>query len=231
MLLLHDNLLHTDENIRVEVGHAFNDLLVLVRDVSIYYYAQVNAISAGQVSLDFNSTFGGHIEAFHKRKTRITDAMWQIELGDDAPMDVETLRAWLRPRDRSLQTLVKNRFHAPGHRDEYTCEWFQRHLLDFSRSKKDGLSIVGPAGCGKSVLSRWIVERLQRPLGKRSFETLFFTIGRSFESMLVGLLNYSHAHLYSLYCRSRWKQYFRTAVSCRHLNSCEQRSKPPTTRY
>ena len=161
------------------VGQAFSDLLVLVRNVSIHYYAQLNTISAGQVSLDFNGTYGGHIEAFHKRKSRITDAMWQIELGDDASVDVETLRAWLRPQDRNLRTLVKNRSHAPGHRDEYTCEWFQRHLLDFSRSKEDGLFIVGPAGCGKSVLSRWIAERLQRPLGKRTYETLFFTIGKS----------------------------------------------------
>lgn len=176
----HDNLLHADENIRVQVAQAFNDLLVLVRDVSVYYYVQVNAISAGQVSLDFNGKFGGHIEAFHKRKSRITDVMWQIELGDDASMDVETLRAWLRPRDRNLQTLVKNRSHAPGHRDEYTCEWFQRYLLDFSRSKEDGLSIIGPAGCGKTVLSRWVVERLQRPLGKRTYETLNFTIGGLF---------------------------------------------------
>ena len=137
----------------------------------------MNAISAGQVSLDFNRTFGGHIEAFHKRKSRITDAMWQYKLGDDMSVDVKTLRAWLRPRDRNLQTLVKNRLHAPGHRDEYTCEWFQRHLLDFSRSKDDSLAIVGSAGCGKSVLSRWIIERLQRPLGKKTYETLFFTIG------------------------------------------------------
>ena len=161
----------------MEVGYALNDLLVLVRDVSVYYYVQVNAISAGQVSLDFNATFGSQIEAFHARKSRITDAMWQNELGDDAPMGIETLRAWLRPHDRNLQTLVKNRFYAPSHRDEYTCEWFQRPLLDFSRSSEDVLSIAGPLGCGKSVLSRWIVERLQRPLAKRSYETLFFSIG------------------------------------------------------
>ena len=152
---------------------------MLVRDVSIYYYAQVNSISAGQVSLDFNSTFGGVIEAFHQRKSRITDAMWRFELGDDASMEIETLRAWLRPRDHNLQILVKNRLHAPGHRDEYTCEWFQRHLLDFSRSEEDGLAIVGPAGCGKSILSRWIIERLQRPLGKKTCDTLFFTVGES----------------------------------------------------
>ena len=164
----------------MEVGQALNDLLMLVRDVSLYYYAQLNAISVGQVSLDFNSTFGGRIEAFHARKSRITDAMWQHELGDDASMDVETLRAWLRPRDSNLQTLVKNRFHAPGHRDEYTCEWFQSRLLDFSRSKEDCLSIIGPAGCGKSVLSRWMIERLQRPLGKKNYETLFFAIGKFF---------------------------------------------------
>ena len=193
VLLRHDNLLHANEDIRVEVGQAFNDLLMLVRDVSIHYYTQVNAISAGKVSLDFNSTFGGHIEAFHKRKSRITDAMWQHELGDEASMDVETLRAWLRPRDRNLQTLVKDRLHAPSHRDEYTCEWFQRHLLDFSRSKEDGLSIVGPAGCGKSVLSHWILERLQRPLGKRTYETLFFRIGRSIASLRVPFSS-SHHH-------------------------------------
>ena len=178
----------------MEVGQTFSDLLVLVREVSIHYYAQVNAISAGQVSLDFNSTFGSHIEAFHKRKSRITDAMWQVELGDDVSVDIETLRAWLRPRDRNLQTLVKNRSHAPGHRDEYTCEWFQRHLLDFSRSGEDGLSIVGPAGCGKSVLSRWIVERLQRPLGKKTYETLYFTLGRSFACARSSLLHYIHEH-------------------------------------
>ena len=161
---------------------------MLVRDVSIHYYAQVNAISAGQVSLDFNSTFGGHIEAFHKRKSRITDAMWQFELGDNASIDVETLRTWLRPRDRNLQTLVKNRLNAPGRRDEYTCEWFQRHLLDFSRSNEHSLTISGPAGCGKSVLSRWIIERLQRPLAKKTYETLFFTVG--------GFSPFSHAPLF-----------------------------------
>ena len=175
----HEKLLHADEHIRVGLGQVFNDLLILVRDVSTYYYSQVNAISTGQVSLDFNSVFGSRIEAFHKRKSNITDAMWRFELGDDASMDLETLRAWLRPRDLSIQTLVRNRLHAPGHRDEYTCEWFQRHLLDFSRSKNDVLSIIGPAGCGKSVLSRWIIERLQRPVGKKSFETLYVTIGRS----------------------------------------------------
>ena len=194
VLLRHDNLLHADENIRVRVGQAFNDLLVIVRDVSIHYYAQVNAISAGKVSLDFNSVFGGQIEAFHKRKSGITDAMWQIELGDDVSVNVEILRAWLRPRDRNLRTLVKNRSHAPGHRDEYTCEWFQRHLLDFSRSKDDGLSVFGPAGCGKSVLSRWIFERLQRPLGKRTYETLFFTIRRSPSLLDSFTVHYTYEH-------------------------------------
>ena len=199
MLLRHDNLLYANEQVRLEVGHAFNDLLILVRDVSIYYYVQVNAISAGQVGLDFNSTFGTQIEAFHKRKGHITDAMWRYELGDNASLNIETLRAWLRPRDRALQTLVKNRLFAPGHRDEYTCEWFQRHLLDFSRGNEDGLAIVGPPGCGKSVLSRWIIERLQRPLGKKSYETLFFTIGELVKKH--SLSTFSCSLLFVICCR------------------------------
>ena len=34
------------------------------------------------------------------------------------------------------------------------------------------MAISGPAGSGKSTLCGWIIERLQRPLGKRTFETL-----------------------------------------------------------
>jgi cytidylate kinase len=34
------------------------------------------------------------------------------------------------------------------------------------------LAISGPAGSGKSTLCGWIIEKLQRPLGKRTFKTL-----------------------------------------------------------
>ena len=106
--------------------------------------------------------------------------MWQYALGDEAAMEVGILRRWLGPRDASLQKLLRDDESAPSRREEFTCEWFQSHLLTFSRSKHDTLAIHGPAGCGKSVLSGWIVERLQRPMGKKAYVTISGTLGMSF---------------------------------------------------
>ena len=163
----------------MEVGNAFDTILMLVRDVTINYYIRINDISSKEVSIDFNSVFGRHIEAFYRHKNHITDAMWTYQLGDNVSGDIRTIRKFLGPRDRTLQGILDDRLAARGHRDEYSCEWFQRYLLDFSRGKDDILAVSGPAGCGKSVLSGWTVERLQRPLGRRSFATLSYTIGMS----------------------------------------------------
>ena len=92
-------------------------------------------------------------------------------------MEVGVLRKWLGPHDTGLQRLLKDDESAHSRREEFTCEWFQSHLLSFSRSKHDTLAIHGPVGCGKSVLSGWIVERLQRPVGKKAYVTISCTLG------------------------------------------------------
>lgn len=157
---------------RVEVGSALNDLLTVVREVSIHCHMALINSSSGEVSLDFNNLFGQRIKEFNRRKTHIVDAMWEYALGEELSTKVRTLRKWLSSRDRSLQKFFESRDLAPVSRNEYTCEWFQSHLLAFSRSKDDILAITGPVGSGKSTLCDWIVERLQRPLGKKTHETL-----------------------------------------------------------
>ncbi|KAL8687481.1 MAG: hypothetical protein Q9218_006359, partial [Villophora microphyllina] len=175
-MLLRDNVLLSASNrIRSEVSQAFNTLLVLVREVSLYYNIRLRT-SAHGTSFDFNGVFGGQIAAFHKRKNHIIDAMWEQSLGNDATIETRSLRKWLGPGESGMQKLLKADDMAPGDRDEYTCEWFQSHLLAYSRSKDDMLAIHGPPGCGKSVLSTWIVERLQRPIGKKSYVTLSCTV-------------------------------------------------------
>lgn len=65
-------------------------------------------------------------------------------------------------------------------RVEFTCEWFQSHLLEFTRGSDDILFISGASGSGKSILSGWIVERLQRVVGRKSFDV---------DSVIIGLCN------------------------------------------
>ncbi|KAL9099745.1 MAG: hypothetical protein Q9163_004799 [Psora crenata] len=172
LFLRHNKLLSINSHLRGQVGYALNDMLFLVREVSLHYRAVLINDSSGEVCLDFNSLFGQRMKDFGRRKGRIVNTMWEYVLGDEASPNIRTLRKWLSPRDKSLQRLFENRDLAPSPRGEFTCEWFQSQLLAFSRSKEDVLAISGPPGCGKSALCGWIIERLQRPLGRKTHETL-----------------------------------------------------------
>lgn len=47
--------------------------------------------------------------------------------------------------------------------------------------------VIGGSGSGKSILSGWIVERLQRSSGKKSFDVVSVIIGLQIDrSFLVG---------------------------------------------
>lgn len=177
MLLRRNTLLTATEYLRREVGYALNDLLLLVRDVSLYYRARL--LGSGQdTSFDFNTVFGHQVSAFDQRKAGIVNSMWEHALGHQALAQMRTVRKWLQPSDRASRKLLGGNEIKAGSRAEFTCEWFQSHLLAFTRSRDDVLAIQGPAGCGKSVLAGWIVERLQRPLGKKTHDTLSCTIGK-----------------------------------------------------
>ena len=193
MLLRDSALLSANAQIRKEVAQALNVILLLVRDVTFHYRLAIRG-SANKTVLDFYGIFGNQVAAFYKLKNHIVDAMWEHALGDDAAMEVRVIRKWLGPHDAGLQKLIKADDSAPSDREEFTCEWFQSHLLAFSRSKNDTLVLHGPAGCGKSVLSNWIIERLQRPIGKKSCVTLSCTLGKfslqfCFSSWLVADLS------------------------------------------
>ncbi len=174
-----NKLLYVKPHIRREVGLAFDGILKLVRDVSIHYHAEVHGMMSGETSLDFMSLFGGQIDGFYAREKYITDAVWKHQLGEDESISIATLRSWLDTHDRMLKKLYQERLLTPEHGDEYTCEWFQRHLMDFSRSQDDVFAMFGPEGCGKTYLSRWIIERLQRRLGKKTCESHCFVISDS----------------------------------------------------
>jgi ABC-type multidrug transport system fused ATPase/permease subunit len=174
--LQHLELLSANSHIRTEVGQVLNELLILVRDVGLYYRTRISTLSSAEVSIDFSSVFSKNIFAFYRRKDHIIDALWECRLGDDCA-NVRVIRQWLDTHDNIARTVIREQLAANSRRHEHTCEWMGRPLLDFSRGTEDVLAITGPSGSGKSILAGWIVERLQKPLDKKMYETLSVTIG------------------------------------------------------
>ncbi|KAL8948011.1 MAG: hypothetical protein Q9222_005762 [Ikaeria aurantiellina] len=170
-LLRRNSLLTATPQLRSQVGYAFNDLLKLVYDVSLHYRASILG-STHSTRFDFNSVFGRQISGFNQRKAGIINAMWEHVLGRQAMIQIQTLRSWLEPADQVSCKLLCGDESVAHKRHEFTCEWFQSHLLAFSRSREDTLLLQGSAGCGKSTLASWIVERLQRPIGKKVYDTV-----------------------------------------------------------
>jgi hypothetical protein len=54
--------------------------------------------------------------------------------------------------------------------------WFQNHLSRYLNSSDSFLLVTGEAGNGKTTLAASIVERLQRPVSRKQYDTLFVTL-------------------------------------------------------
>ena len=139
-LLRRDKLLTASSFLRIEVSRSLNNLFVLVRDVSVFYRVKLFS-RAHETAFDFNTVFGRQVSSFSQRRAAIVNAMWEQVLGYQSSTQILTVRNWLQPRDRSLRKLVTKPEAAAGRRDEFTCEWFQSHLLAFTRSQDDILSL------------------------------------------------------------------------------------------
>lgn len=94
----------------------------------------------------------------------------------DISVSIESIRQWLLPQDRMLQALVTGRRATRTPRAEFTCEWLDRPLVDFARSRDKVLTITAEAGAGKSYLFGWILERLQRRVGHHEYQAIQATV-------------------------------------------------------
>ncbi|KAG8528606.1 uncharacterized protein KY384_006293 [Bacidia gigantensis] len=200
-------LYHVNEHIRMELGSVFSGLLSLVAHVATYYRKQLSGMlpsymlcvmlktqksgmSTTMVQFDFNSLFGKSITNILRTKDHIADTMWSYSLRKakiSTDIEIKTIRKWLLATDTTLQTLLSDRSASKTVRTEFTCEWIQRPLLDFFRTDDQTFAITGDVGTGKSVLAGWVQERLQRPLSRKSHETLSFTFEADIPSQCKSL--------------------------------------------
>ncbi|KAL1627735.1 hypothetical protein SLS56_006184 [Neofusicoccum ribis] len=179
--LRHYSLLRTIPEARQELSLALGDMLGLTIEITIFYRKSVRTMSTTAVTVDFNITFGRLMESFIQHKDRIANMFWTYQLKNSAEIadihvSIEEIRLWLLPQDRTLQAMVTGRRATRNLRAEFTCEWFDRPLIDFTRSKDNVLTITAETGAGKSILAGWILERLQRPIGKKTYQAIHATV-------------------------------------------------------
>ncbi|KAG0653042.1 hypothetical protein D0Z07_0724 [Hyphodiscus hymeniophilus] len=184
LFLRHHELLQTSEELQLIMASCYTDLLRLVTGVSIYFcWKQTNVSFSSQ---SFDELFGRTVESFFINGDRFTDTIWATRLealAKPGDVSVDLVREFLTPHDRVTRLLAVTRYVKKS-RADFTCEWFDRQLSDFTRSSQNMLYVTGKPCTGKSVLSEWVVERLQASTGRRASEVITYTVDSDLKTEL-----------------------------------------------
>ncbi|KAI9703724.1 MAG: hypothetical protein M1836_007494 [Candelina mexicana] len=177
--LNNSKLFMVDGGLQHTLAHAYAEFLSLAVNVSTYYTRK--DLSSTLDPGNFDSLFGETIDSFYGYRDIISDAMWTCKLhhnvaAKDITVDVRQIRQFLAPQDRTVRILASDRMMSRDIRHDFTCAWFEQHLMDFTRSQDDLFFVAGKAGSGKSVLTGWIVDRLRRAHGKKAYEVISYAI-------------------------------------------------------
>ncbi|KAH8730903.1 hypothetical protein GQ44DRAFT_672903 [Phaeosphaeriaceae sp. PMI808] len=180
-VLHRSELLAATSEIREQLCMLYSDLISLVVDVSVRFYKTVNGMTSSSVSLDIFELFGETIESFRTRQNAVIELIWDSQIESEEfeegeALDVKVLSRWLSPQDRVLASLNRDHSTFVDQQVEFTCLWFQKHLSRFFQSQNSFLLVTGEAGAGKTTLAGSIVERLQRPLNRKQYDTLFCSL-------------------------------------------------------
>lgn len=237
------------ESIRECLGDLHYYLVDLVGSIAIHYRKRIsvmNTNNAKSTTIDFDGAFGKSIDQLWGTKAKLAKLIWGFQLRHKHyPMSFDTVLYKLQPLEPSVRTLLYTRLADKSERVEGTCEWIQSHLLDFLRSDDRLLTISGKPGCGKSMLGGWMKERLQRPLGRTSYETFSYTFGKFHSSwgasrvsdvqQLVMPLENSTLWLslrasWTNSCRGTWVILISTKNSSRHSGASPRTKTPRASR-
>ncbi|CAN9103516.1 unnamed protein product [Alternaria alternata] len=180
-VLHRSELLNASSEITEQICLLYTDLITLVVDVAIKFYKTVKGMTPGSTTLDIFELFGETIETFRTRQNNVVELIWQsqIEKGhfeDEEAIDVQHLSRWLSSQDRVIAAITRDHETYVDNQAEFTCLWFLKHMTRFFQSDNRVFLVTGQSGAGKTTLAGSIVERLQRPMSKKQYDTLFCSL-------------------------------------------------------
>ncbi|KAF2089031.1 hypothetical protein K490DRAFT_38494 [Saccharata proteae CBS 121410] len=180
LILRQQNLLTATAETRRELAYAYSDLMELTCAVSAHYMTKVQGNARIEID-DFADNFRGIIDTFYSHRDRICNSMWSTHvdgLFGGEPFEITEIRSFLEPADRRMRAVLTSRASLSNYRAEFTCEWFSSHLENFLRRKNKVLLITGAQGCGKTVLSDWIMESLQGSMDQTPYDAVYYRVER-----------------------------------------------------
>ncbi|KAF2130419.1 hypothetical protein P153DRAFT_314293 [Dothidotthia symphoricarpi CBS 119687] len=191
-VLHRSELLAATPEIQEQLCLLYTDLLSLVTDVAIKFYKTVNGMTSDVISFDIFELFGTSIETFNTRQSSVVELIWSFqiekaELEDGEALDVKVLSNWLEPKDRVLASLNRDHSTFVEQQADFTCLWFQKKLSNFIQSDDNFLLVTGQSGAGKTTLAGSIIERLQRPVNRKQFDTVFCSVSPNIPTTATSL--------------------------------------------
>ncbi|EPS39913.1 hypothetical protein H072_6329 [Dactylellina haptotyla CBS 200.50] len=140
-----------------EVASAILAVLLELAIVVIIHYKQNKTITARTIE-ECDVLINPIVNDFKRRKNSLELSIWLYRLrsSPEVPgtgaISLTTLKGWLSSKVPSTSQVLPC---------EGTCTWFEETLTDFKEGSDQLLMVYGEPGCGKSVLSSWIIHRLR----------------------------------------------------------------------
>ncbi|KAL8786241.1 MAG: hypothetical protein Q9195_008297 [Heterodermia aff. obscurata] len=179
-----------------ELGQAYADILSLVVDITISHqrsmigvyrltarrHKLISRIDDPNVLLAAapDHSFQPVAIAFSERRQRLVQVVWDNQL-QVPTIDRQVIQAWLTPQAYHAPNIGFDSFSPDRLYPGLSCEWFQKHLTNFLRSKDQALEVTGKPGCGKTSLFLWSVDFLKRRVLGRTYTTIAFSIDPAVE--------------------------------------------------
>ncbi|EFQ95319.1 hypothetical protein PTT_06770 [Pyrenophora teres f. teres 0-1] len=234
-VLHRSELLAASSEIREQICLLYTDLIALVVDVAVKFYKTVKGMTPGSTSLDIFELFGETIETFRTRQNTVIELIWQSQIENEdfeegEALDVQHLSRWLASQDRVIAAITRDHETYVDNQAEFTCLWFNKHMTKFFQSENRVFLVTGQSGAGKTTLAGSIVERLQRPMNRKQYDTLFCSLSPDIptaatslsvvKSLLFQLLNLRVGNMETYYALFRAYHQCRSSEDLKTYEEC-----------
>jgi hypothetical protein len=180
VFLRQTHLIKSTPVVRRELAHAFQGFARFASDVKEYLTIRCLGIPIND-SVDYDTVVASGTSSFYEHLELVSVSMWTSGK-NGASYNLHKIRDFLAPQDSVVKAIISNRLYSESKRAEFTCDWFAPRLRKFTKDatgNKKIFLVTGGACTGKTVLSRWIQEKLQESVDDEPYDVITYSVDTS----------------------------------------------------